>query len=127
MPSKELTLRTQAMPADTNPAGDIFGGWVMSQMDIAAGIRGSELTLGRVVTAGVGKLNFERPIRVGDTICVYTEAERIGRSSITLHVDCMVKRQFSGQRERAVVAEFTMVALDEHGKPRAHSLREDQT
>ena len=116
--TKQLTLRTLAMPADTNPAGDIFGGWVMAQMDLAAGIRGREVSHGRVVTAAVGELSFERPIHVGDTVCVYTELRKIGKTSMTFDVDCFVMRQFTATRERAVKAVFVMVALDDEARPR---------
>lgn len=116
--TKQLTLRTLAMPADTNPAGDIFGGWVMAQMDLAAGIRGREVSHGRVVTAAVGELSFERSIHIGDTVCVYTEVKKIGTTSMTFDVDCFVMRQFTAKRERAVKAVFVMVALDHRGAPR---------
>jgi len=76
-PEGELTLRTLAMPADANAAGDIFGGWVMSQMDLACGIRGAERAGGRVVTAAVNAMSFEKPMHVGDTLSVYTNITRL--------------------------------------------------
>lgn len=84
---QELTLRTIAMPADTNPAGDIFGGWVMSQMDLAAFVRACEISNGRTVTAAVKEMSFQKPVKVGDTFYVYTRPVKIGRSSITLEVE----------------------------------------
>jgi len=85
-PRGELTLRTLAMPGDANPAGDIFGGWVMAQMDLASGIRAAERARGRVVTAAVKEMAFELPVKIGDTLSVYTDIERVGRTSITLIV-----------------------------------------
>ncbi|MCM2293200.1 acyl-CoA thioesterase [Allorhizobium sp. BGMRC 0089] len=117
-PEGELTLRTLAMPADTNPAGDIFGGWVLAQMDAAAGIRASETAKGRVVTAAVKEVNFKRPVKVGDTLCVYTAVRSVGRTSMTLSVECWVRRQFSEERQKVTDAFFIMVALDEAGNPR---------
>src|SRR6478609_8813470 len=86
-PIGELTLRTLAMPGDANPAGDIFGGWVMAQMDLAAGIRAAEIAQGRVVTAAVKEMAFQMPVKIGDTLCIYTRLERIGRTSITLDIE----------------------------------------
>ncbi len=78
-PRGELSLRTVAMPADTNPASDIFGGWIMSLMDLAAGVTGAARAKGRVVTAAVSNLSFIRPVKVGDVVCVYTKVKRTGR------------------------------------------------
>lgn len=117
-PKGELTLRTLAMPADTNPAGDIFGGWVLAQMDAAAGIRSSERAKGRTVTAAVKEVSFKRPVKVGDTVCIYTSVEQVGRTSMTLYVECWVRRQFSQERQRVTDAHFIMVALDGAGSPR---------
>lgn len=117
-PKGELTLRTLAMPADTNPAGDIFGGWVLAQMDAAAGIRSSERAKGRTVTAAVKEVSFKRPVKVGDTVCIYTSVEQVGRTSMTLYVECWVRRQFSQERQKVTDAHFIMVALDGAGSPR---------
>eukprot|EP01035_Chromulina_nebulosa_P058974 gene58974-80763_t len=86
-PTGDLTLRTLAMPADANAAGDIFGGWVMAQMDLACGIRAAERARGRVVTAAVQEMAFAMPVKIGDTLCVYTEIARVGRTSMTLKVE----------------------------------------
>lgn len=107
------------MPADTNPAGDIFGGWIMSLMDLAAGVAGASRAKGRVVTAAVSKLSFLLPVKVGDVVCVYTETLQTGRSSITLGVETWVLRQGQGDRVRVTDAEFVLVAVDENGRPRA--------
>jgi acyl-CoA thioesterase YciA len=107
------------MPADTNPAGDIFGGWIMSLMDLAAGVTASSLAKGRVATAAVSNLSFIRPVKVGDVVCVYTELSRTGRTSITLGVETWVLRRGQGERVRVTAAEFVLVAVDDTGRPRA--------
>src|SRR5690606_4749124 len=91
-PTGQLTLRTLAMPADTNAAGDIFGGWVMAQMDLACGMRAAERANGRVVTAAVREMSFSSPMKIGDTLCVYTEVVAIGRTSMTLKVEAWAQR-----------------------------------
>ncbi len=117
-PSGELSLRTVAMPADTNPNGDIFGGWIMSLMDLAAGIRAGTRARGRVATAAVSNLSFLQPVKVGDVVCVYTEITKTGRTSITLGVEAYALRRNLGERVRVTAAEFVLVAVDDHGKPR---------
>lgn len=117
-PQGELTLRTLAMPGDANPAGDIFGGWVMAQMDLAAGIRSAERAKGRIATVAVKEITFKLPVKVGDTLCIYTTVSHTGRTSMTLYVECWVRRQYSERRERVTDASFVMVALDETGRPR---------
>jgi acyl-CoA thioesterase YciA len=116
-PQGELTLRTLAMPADANAAGDIFGGWVMAQMDLACGIRAAERARGRVVTAAVKEMSFAKPVKIGDTLCIYTHIERVGRSSMTLKVEAWAQRYLSELMEMVTHAEFVMVALDGEGKP----------
>lgn len=117
-PRGELSLRTVAMPADANPAGDIFGGWIMSLMDLAAGVAASTRARGRVVTAAVSNLSFIQPVKVGDVVCVYTEIVRTGRTSVTLAVETWVLRSGQGERVRVTAAEFVHVAVDETGRPR---------
>jgi acyl-CoA thioesterase YciA len=117
-PRGELSLRTVAMPADTNPAGDIFGGWIMSLMDLAAGIAAGTRAKGRVATAAVSNLSFLQPVKVGDVVCVYTDIARTGRTSITVTVEAWVLRFNQGERTRVTAAEFVLVAVDGHGKPR---------
>lgn len=116
-PNGELTVRVPAMPADANAAGDIFGGWVMSQMDLAAGIRGAERAGGRVVTMAVNALVFRRPVKIGDVLCVYTHVESIGRTSITLAVEAFARRHLTHRREKVTEGTFVMVALDRDGRP----------
>jgi acyl-CoA thioesterase YciA len=117
IPTGELTLRTLAMPADANAAGDIFGGWVMAQMDLACGIRAAERARGRVVTAAVREMSFASPMKIGDTLCVYTHVTRVGRTSMTLKVEVWAQRYLSHLMERVTDADFVMVALDQDGRP----------
>jgi acyl-CoA thioesterase YciA len=116
-PDGELTLRTIAMPADANAAGDIFGGWVMAQMDLAAGIRAAERARGRVVTAAVNEMFFEKPVKIGDTLCVYTSIDKVGRTSIVLKVETFAQRYLTQELAKVTSARFVMVALDKDGKP----------
>ncbi|MCA0406258.1 MAG: acyl-CoA thioesterase [Proteobacteria bacterium] len=117
-PRGELTVRQVAMPMDTNANGDIFGGWVMSRMDQAGGIAGVGLTRGRVVTVAVDAMTFIRPVKVGDVLCVYTEVEKVGRTSIKIHVEAWAQRFMTQHREMVTEAKFTFVAIDDGGKPR---------
>ncbi|WP_160003434.1 acyl-CoA thioesterase [Rhizobium sp. 18055] len=117
-PGTELTLRTLAMPADANPAGDIFGGWVMSQMDLAAFVRANDIAKGRTVTVAVHEIVFKKPVKIGDTLCVYTSVEKVGRTSITLRVEAWTRRHYEQSREKVTDAVFVMVAVDDEGKPR---------
>lgn len=116
-PTGELTVRVPAMPADANAAGDIFGGWVMSQMDLAAGIRGVERAHGRVATVAVDKLIFNRPVKIGDTLNVYTAVERVGRTSIRIEVEAWAQRYLTRDLVKVTEGVFTMVALDGAGSP----------
>jgi len=117
-PRGDLQIRQIAMPADTNPAGDIFGGWVMAQMDAAGGIAASGVARGRVVTVAASTMVFIQPVKVGDVVCVYTSLKRIGRTSLTLDVEAWVLRHGRGDRLKVTQAEFTFVAVDETGRPR---------
>jgi acyl-CoA thioesterase YciA len=117
-PTGDLTVRTIAMPADTNANGDIFGGWVMSQMDQAGGIAGVERALRRVVTVAVDGMTFIRPVRVGDVLCVYTSVASVGRTSMKIQVEAWARRFQTQQREKVTEATFTFVAIDDEGQPR---------
>ena len=117
-PRGEMAVRTLAMPADTNPAGDIFGGWIMSLMDVAGGITAAARAGGRVVTAAATDMAFLRPVKVGDVVCCYCDLARSGRTSITFHVEVWVLRQGQGERIKVTSADFTYVALDGDGRPR---------
>ena len=117
-PLGTLTIRTLAMPADTNPAGDIFGGWVMSQMDIAGAIAAVEVARGRVVTVAVEAMTFIAPVKVGDILCVYTTVERVGNTSITIGVESWARRNRLADRVKVTDGRFVYVALDEQGQKR---------
>lgn len=116
-PTGMLTVRTQAMPKDANAAGDIFGGWVMAQMDSACGIRAAERAKGRVVTAAVREMSFAKPVKIGDVLCVYTDIQRVGRTSVTLRVEAWAQRYLSEEMDLVTHGEFIMVALNESGLP----------
>jgi acyl-CoA thioesterase YciA len=118
-PKGALTIRTLAMPADTNPAGDIFGGWVMSQMDIAGAIAAVERVKGRVVTVAVEAMTFIAPVKVGDVLCVYAEIERVGTTSVTVGLEAWVRRNRLADRTKVTDARFVYVSLDENGQKRA--------
>ncbi len=117
-PKGELTVRTVAMPADTNPSGDIFGGWIMGLMDISAGMAARERAQGRVVTASVSSLAFLHPVKVGDVVCCYTAVTGTGRTSMTLDVEAWVVRDRQADRLKVTEAKFVMVAVDADGRPR---------
>ena len=116
-PRGDLAVRVVAMPADTNANGDIFGGWVLSRMDQAAGIAGVERAQGRVVTLAIEAMTFVRPVGVGDVLCVYTAIDHIGRTSMKVHVEAWAKRFRTNVREKLTKGTFTMVAVDDNGKP----------
>jgi acyl-CoA thioesterase YciA len=118
VPIGELTVRTIAMPADTNANGDIFGGWVMSCMDQAGGIAGAERALGRVVTVAVDGMTFIRPVKIGDVLCVYTKIEHVGRTSMKIRIEAWARRFKTRDREKVTEATFTFVAIDDAGLPR---------
>ena len=114
-------LRTLAMPSDTNANGDIFGGWIMSQMDMGGAILAKEIAHGRVVTVAVESMTFIRPISVGDVVCCYGQCIKVGRSSIQVKMEVWVKKVASepiGERYCVTEAVFTFVAVDQNGKPR---------
>jgi acyl-CoA thioesterase YciA len=117
-PHGELTVRLIAMPADTNANGDIFGGWVLSQMDQAGGIAGVERAQGRVVTIAIDAMTFLRPVKVGDVLSVYTSIDHVGRTSMKIHIEAWARRFRTHIREKVTDADFTFVAIDENGRPR---------
>lgn len=114
----EPAVRTLAMPADTNPSGDIFGGWVLAQMDLAAGIVAAQRARGRVATAALNAMSFHRPVYVGDLVSCYAQVTRIGHSSMTVQVDTFALRRRTGDEVKVTEGQFTLVALDEEGLPR---------
>jgi acyl-CoA thioesterase YciA len=121
-PQGELILRTLAMPADTNPNGDIFGGWVLAQMDIAGGILSKEVARGRTVTVAVEAMQFIKPVQVGDVVCCYGRVDAIGNTSVTLKLEVWIKPILqTGTEERFKVTEgrFVYVAIDADHKKRS--------
>ncbi len=111
-------MRLVAMPSDTNANGDIFGGWVLSQMDQAGGIAAVEAANGRVVTVAIEAMHFIRPVKVGDVLCVYTSIGHIGRTSMKVNIEAWARRFRSHHREKVTDATFTFVAIDDEGRPR---------
>jgi acyl-CoA thioesterase YciA len=116
-PNGELVIRTIAMPADTNPSGDIFGGWIMSQMDLGSGIIALKTAKTRVVTVAMDGMSFLQPVRVGDRVACYARVEKIGRTSMKIPVEVWVERYMTGEQVRVTEAVFTYVALGADGKP----------
>ncbi len=120
-PKGQLLLRTLSMPADTNANGDIFGGWIMSQLDLAGGILAKEISGGRIVTVSVSSITFKKPVKVGDVVCCYGECVKIGRTSMTINLEVWikpVKEHGIGDRFMVCDATFNYVAIDAKGKPR---------
>ena len=113
----EIILRTLAMPKDTNTSGDIFGGWVMSQMDIAGGIIAGERAQGRVATVAVNAMKFIQPVKVGDVLCIYGRVGRVGTTSMSIELEAWVKRDRLGERHKVTEGVFVFVALDDDGQP----------
>lgn len=113
-----LVSRTIAVPADTNPWGDIFGGWIMSLMDIAAGTIAARLARGSIATKAIKEIVFDAPIFVGDEVSVYSELEHIGNTSLTLNIYVTIRRKGQNEEIQAVKGSFIMVALNEHRRPR---------
>jgi acyl-CoA thioesterase YciA len=116
-PIGELVIQTIAMPKDTNPSGDVFGGWLMSQMDLGSGILATKTAKCRVVTVAMDGMSFLEPVRVGDTVACFARVEKIGRTSMTIPVEAWVRRYRSGELLRVTRAVFTYVAVDGEGNP----------
>ncbi len=120
LPDKQPAIRVAAMPADTNSAGTIFGGWIMSQVDIAGSIAALERARGRVVTVAVNSFEFHQPVFVGDLISCYAEVCKVGRTSITVKVEVYAQRSPAKvETIKVTEAVFTYVSLDENRKPRS--------
>ena len=117
-PKGELASRTIAMPADANPMGDIFGGWIMALMDAAGLMTATREAHGRVATVAVSKVTFIEPVRIGDVVCCYTDLRAVGTSSMTMDVEVWVLRQGQGERIKVTDAEFVFVAVNDNGRPR---------
>ena len=117
-PRGDLCTRTLAMPADTNANGDIFGGWLLSQMDIAGGVAASKIAKTRTVTVSIDAMNFRKPVYVGDLVSVHANLVRVGRTSITVHLEAWVIRRREIKPILVTDGNFTYVSIDEEGRPR---------
>ncbi len=117
-PSGQPVIRTIAMPADTNPSGDIFGGWLMSQMDLAAGNLAALTARGRAATIAVEGMRFHHPVKVGDEVSLFATLTRLGRSSMDIHVTAWRRMRTDTAARKVTCATFTFVALDDEGRPR---------
>src|ERR1700676_5776570 len=116
-PKGELVIQTIAMPKDTNRDGDIFGGWLVAQMDLGSAILAAKVAKARVVTVAIEAMAFLQPVRVGDTVACYAWVEKIGRTSMTIPVEVWVHRYMTGEQLRVTHGVFTYVAVDSEGKP----------
>jgi acyl-CoA thioesterase YciA len=117
LPDRDPAIRTIAMPADANANGDIFGGWLMAQMDLAAAVAAKREARGRVATVAVDAMAFHSPVLIGDLLSCYAEVVRVGRTSMTIRVESWVER-WTGAVEKVTEARFTYVAIDDEGRPR---------
>jgi acyl-CoA thioesterase YciA len=111
-PKGELAIRVVAMPKDTNPAGDVFGGWLISQMDLAGGVFCRKIVKARVVTVTIDSTTFNEPVFIGDTLCCYVSLVKIGRTSITVYIEAYVNRDFEDTRIKVTEGEFKYVKMD---------------
>lgn len=114
---QEPAIRTVAMPADANPNGDIFGGWLLSQMDVAGGVHANHVARGRVVTIGIEAMTFHKPVYIGDQVSCYCHTKKIGNTSVTIQVETWVCRR-DKRDEKVTEGLFTYVAIDKNGRPR---------
>src|SRR6202041_2876466 len=120
----DLSIRTLAMPADTNQNGDIFGGWLLSQMDIAGGIFASKTAKVRTVTVAIDAINSRKPVFVGDLVSVHANLVRVGKTSITVHLEAWVVRRREAHSILVTDGNFTYVAIDDQGHPQV--IKQDQ-
>ena len=118
-PTGAPAIRVTSMPADANPYGDIFGGWLMGVMDMAAGLCASRHAKGRAVTIAVEGMKFHAPVIVGDEVSIYADLVRTGRTSMTIDVEAWRRDRHGETMQRVTQARFTFVAIDEHRRPRA--------
>jgi acyl-CoA thioesterase YciA len=116
---RDPAIRVVAMPADANAYGDIFGGWLMSVMDNGAGLTAARRSRGRAVTVAMDGMQFHQPVKVGDEVSVYTEIEKVGRTSLTIAVEAWRRHRSEEQSVKVTEAKFTFVAIDDAGRPRA--------
>lgn len=117
-PEGAPAIRTIAMPADTNPAGDIFGGWILAQMDIAGGTRAYERANGRVATVAIDGMTFHAPVFVGDVVSFYADVVASGRTSLTIEIESWAQRGRTGEKVKVTEGRFVYVAIDDQRRPR---------
>ena len=117
-PTGDPAIRTLAMPANTNPNGDIFGGWLLAQMDIGGGAVVVARARGRAATVAIDAMTFHKPVSVGDVVSVYAEVTHVGRTSLKVHVQAWARRASGDIEEMVTEGTFTYVAIDEHRRPR---------
>jgi acyl-CoA thioesterase YciA len=117
-PCGELALQTVAMPADTNPRGDIFAGWLVSQMDMAAAIEALKVTRGRVATVAIDSMHFLTAVHVGAVVSCYTEVVEIGRTSMRINVEVWINHRETFEQVKVTEAQFVFVSIDEKGRTR---------
>jgi acyl-CoA thioesterase YciA len=117
-PNGEVTIQVLAMPADTNPSGDVFGGWLLSEMDIAGGVFCRKIAKGPVVTVAVNQITFKQPVFVGDTLRCYVDLIKVGTTSITVHIEAWVNREYDIDKSIKVTqGDYTYVKVDENRNP----------
>ena len=117
-PAREPSIRVTAMPADANAYGDIFGGWLMSLMDSAAGLVAARYSRGRAVTIAMDGMHFHSPVHIGDEVSVYAQLAKVGRTSMTIDVECWARDRHRDDHRKVTEARFTFVAIDQDRKPR---------
>lgn len=116
--NSEITIQTLAMPGDTNPNGDIFGGWLVSQMDLAAGVLAKKIARGRAATVAINSMTFLRPVHVGDVVSCHVELVKLGKTSMTIAVEAWTEMLATGEKYCVTEGIFVFVAIDDHGNPR---------
>lgn len=116
-PDASPTMRVTAMPADTNPYGDIFGGWLISQMDMAAGLLAARIVRGRAVTVAIDRISFLRPVAIGDEVSVYADPIAFGRTSMQINAQAWRRDRHAEHAEKVTEAVFTFVAIDDDRRP----------
>jgi acyl-CoA thioesterase YciA len=119
LPQGDLALQTVAMPKDTNASGDIFGGWLLSQMDIAGGVAAAEVAAGRVATVAIDGMAFLTPVHVGAVVTCYTDVLELGRTSVRIMVEVWINSKHDGDPIKVTEGEFVFVAIDQNGRTRA--------
>ncbi|MCX7089850.1 MAG: acyl-CoA thioesterase [Legionellales bacterium] len=118
VPKGELAIQTLAMPAHTNPGGDIFGGWLVSKMDLAAGVMAKRVIGGRAVTVSIHTMNFLKPVHIGNLVSCYVKLVKIGKTSVTIDVEVWTEDLSSAKKNKVTEGTFVFVAIDAHGKSR---------